>query len=261
MGDHLSNVRQELGKERILVGMVGYPNVGKSSTINVLARDKRVAVSATPGKTRHYQTIKLNEEVTLCDCPGLVFPTFMSSRADLVCNGVLPIDQLKVHDYVAPISLLCQRVSREQLRQCYGLTFPMHKPVDAHSLLAAYGKWRGYWGGHGHANEPKSARYILKDFVNGKLRYCHPPPSLNEDERKDFFNSLKQTQYRPEPEYKELADNVAVQEYLDEVKPQTYSRAQLKGNTKAKARLRRQMKMERPQAQIGKGTLLIKNQP
>jgi ribosome biogenesis GTPase A len=35
--------------------MVGYPNVGKSSTINVLLQDHRVAVSSTPGKTRHFQ--------------------------------------------------------------------------------------------------------------------------------------------------------------------------------------------------------------
>lgn len=37
------------------VGMVGYPNVGKSSTINVLLKKKRLAVSATPGRTKHLQ--------------------------------------------------------------------------------------------------------------------------------------------------------------------------------------------------------------
>ena len=38
-----------------VVGMVGYPNVGKSSTINALYQDKKVSVSATPGKTKHFQ--------------------------------------------------------------------------------------------------------------------------------------------------------------------------------------------------------------
>ena len=37
------------------IGMVGYPNVGKSSTINALYEDKKVSVSATPGKTKHFQ--------------------------------------------------------------------------------------------------------------------------------------------------------------------------------------------------------------
>ncbi|CAG2062599.1 unnamed protein product, partial [Timema podura] len=37
------------------IGLVGYPNVGKSSTINTLLMDKKVSVSATPGKTKHFQ--------------------------------------------------------------------------------------------------------------------------------------------------------------------------------------------------------------
>lgn len=34
---------------------VGYPNVGKSSTINAILMTKKVSVSATPGKTKHFQ--------------------------------------------------------------------------------------------------------------------------------------------------------------------------------------------------------------
>jgi len=34
---------------------VGYPNVGKSSTINTLLEVKKVPVSATPGRTKHFQ--------------------------------------------------------------------------------------------------------------------------------------------------------------------------------------------------------------
>ncbi len=67
----------------------------------VLCGKKRVAVSSTPGKTKHFQTIILNPQTVLCDCPGLVFPTFMASRSNLVINGVLPIDQM--HDYLGPI--------------------------------------------------------------------------------------------------------------------------------------------------------------
>ena len=56
------------------IGMVGYPNVGKSSTINALTGatamrhgSQRVAVASTPGKTKHFQTISLNDDITLCD--------------------------------------------------------------------------------------------------------------------------------------------------------------------------------------------------
>ncbi|KAK6031455.1 hypothetical protein OSTOST_02395, partial [Ostertagia ostertagi] len=52
----LGHVIDAPGCKPVVVGKVGYPNVGKSSTINRIAGDKKVSVSATPGKTRHFQT-------------------------------------------------------------------------------------------------------------------------------------------------------------------------------------------------------------
>lgn len=39
----------------LTVGFLGYPNVGKSSTLNALCGVKKTPVSATPGKTKHFQ--------------------------------------------------------------------------------------------------------------------------------------------------------------------------------------------------------------
>ena len=41
-------------KGLVTIGMVGYPNVGKSSVINVIFGKKRVGVGAMPGKTKHF---------------------------------------------------------------------------------------------------------------------------------------------------------------------------------------------------------------
>ena len=87
---------------------VGYPNVGKSSTINAILQTKKVPVSATPGRTKHFQTLYVDKETLLCDCPGLVMPTFVSTKADMVVSGILPIDQMR--DFVPPISLISFRV-------------------------------------------------------------------------------------------------------------------------------------------------------
>lgn len=178
----------------IVVGMVGYPNVGKSSTTNVLLAhtDKRVAVSATPGKTKHFQTMPMSPTLTLCDCPGLVFPNFSASKADLVVAGVLPIDQLR-GSATAPISLIAARVPAALLSAMYGIRLPAVTEVpvrgedgeptgavvaytSAPELLSAHATARGMMSDHGRPDVQRSARLILKDFVNGRLRYAHPPP-------------------------------------------------------------------------------------
>jgi len=37
------------------------------------------------------------------------------------------------------------------------------------------------FGGNGDANEPRCARILLKDYVDGKLLYCHPPQAEGDD--------------------------------------------------------------------------------
>ena len=69
---------------------------------------QKVRVSETPGKTKHFQTLELTADVTLCDCPGLVMPSLANSKAGMVLQGILPIDQLR--DHVAPITHLLAHV-------------------------------------------------------------------------------------------------------------------------------------------------------
>ncbi len=173
--------------QKLEIGLVGYPNVGKSSTINALIGSKKVSVSATPGKTKHFQTILLTPTITLCDCPGLVFPNFSSTDAELVCNGILPIDQLREH--TGPTELVCQRIPKFFLEAIYGITINTMKSIDtmsgfaqerpnAEQLLSTYARARGFMrSGFGAPDESRAARVILKDYVNGKLLHCAPPPS------------------------------------------------------------------------------------
>lgn len=172
---------------KLCVGLVGYPNVGKSSTINALVGQKKVSVSSTPGKTKNFQTIHLSPEIVLCDCPGLVFPQFATTKAGMVCDGVLPIDQMREH--TAPVELVTRRIPKKVLEGIYGIrisTLPISEGgtgvPTASELLSPYAIARGFaTSGQGNPDESRASRYILKDYVNAKLLYAHPPPGVDAD--------------------------------------------------------------------------------
>ncbi|ODQ48722.1 hypothetical protein PICMEDRAFT_61191 [Pichia membranifaciens NRRL Y-2026] len=201
--------------KRLQIGLVGYPNVGKSSTINALVGSKKVSVSSTPGKTKHFQTILLSDEVILCDCPGLVFPNFAYTNGELVCNGVLPIDQLR--EYTGPCQLVCQRIPKFFIEAVYGITIPVLSETEggtgiptAQELLTAYARARGYMTqGFGSADESRAARYVLKDLVSGKLLYVEPPPhddgsKATESECREFNKELYNISHLPEQRRNQL---------------------------------------------------------
>jgi large subunit GTPase 1 len=118
----------------------------------------------------------------LCDCPGLVFPNFATTKAELVCNGILPIDQLR--EFTGPAGLVAKRIPQAFLEALYGMKI-ITRPLEeggtgtptAEEVLTAYAKARGFTRtGQGQPDESRAARYILKDYVNGKLLFCQPPP-------------------------------------------------------------------------------------
>jgi large subunit GTPase 1 len=160
-----------------------------------------VSVSATPGKTKHFQTIHLSDSIILCDCPGLVFPNFATTKADLVCSGVLPIDQLR--EFTGPVTLVTRRIPQPFLEAVYGIQIRM-RPIEeggtgipsAPELLAAYARHRGFMTqGQGQPDQSRAARFVLKDYVNGKLLYCEPPPGISNG--KEFNRELYDVAHLP----------------------------------------------------------------
>lgn len=128
----------------VTIGLVGYPNVGKSSTINSLMIEKKVSVSATPGKTKHFQTLFLDKDIMLCDCPGLVMPSFVLTKAEMILNGILPIDQMR--DHVPPVNVLCTQLPRHILEEKYGIMIAKppegedpNRPPYSEEFLLSYG--------------------------------------------------------------------------------------------------------------------------
>ncbi|VDO62639.1 unnamed protein product [Haemonchus placei] len=202
------------GSKPVVTGMVGYPNVGKSSTINRIAGSKKVSVSATPGKTRHFQTVHIDEQgellyrmyivvalseirrrypiiiddeivlqLILCDCPGLVMPSFAFGRNEMFLNGILPVDQMR--DHFGPIALLLSRIPVSFFEQTYSVMLPENSEPSALNLLTSIAFMRGFMSASGIPDCSRAARFVIKDLVCGRLRWVAPPPGIDQNE----FNS------------------------------------------------------------------------
>ncbi|XP_047255776.1 GTPase LSG1-2 [Capsicum annuum] len=181
------NLAADVQCRSVMVGFVGYPNVGKSSTINALVGEKRAGVTSTPGKTKHFQTLVISPKLTLCDCPGLVFPSFTSSRYEMIACGVLPIDRITEHREA--VQVVANRVPRKVIEDVYNISLPKPKPYEPQSraptaaeLLRAYCASRGYVASSGLPDETRAARQMLKDYVDGKLPHFEMPPGELDDE-------------------------------------------------------------------------------
>ncbi|KAK2433618.1 GTPase LSG1-2 [Trifolium repens] len=181
------NASVSSSSSHVVVGFVGYPNVGKSSTINALVGQKKTGVTSTPGKTKHFQTLIISERLTLCDCPGLVFPSFSSSRYEMITCGVLPIDRMTEHREC--VQVVANRVPRHVIEEVYKISLPKPKsyesqtrPPLASELLRTYCASRGQSTSSGLPDETRASRQMLKDYIDGKLPHYAMPPDVSDVE-------------------------------------------------------------------------------
>ncbi|XP_060522109.1 guanine nucleotide-binding protein-like 3 homolog [Cylas formicarius] len=160
--------RNKAIKTSITVGIVGLPNVGKSSVINSLKRSRVCNVGATPGVTRAMQVVQLDSKIKLLDSPGIVFASGSDDSAAL--RNAVKISALA--DPVTPANAILQRVSKQQMMELYGIA-DYGSPDEFYSLKATrHGQYRK--GGVPDANA--AARALLEDWNNGKIRYYTLPP-------------------------------------------------------------------------------------
>lgn len=103
-------------KTAITVGVIGYPNVGKSSVINSLKRQRVAGVGAQPGFTKQCQMVKLDKLISLVDSPGVLF------EADSSDPGVMLRNCLKVEEIEDPliaVEAIVARASKTKLLEIY----------------------------------------------------------------------------------------------------------------------------------------------
>ncbi|KAI3990820.1 hypothetical protein MKX01_011728 [Papaver californicum] len=163
-------------KKSITVGIIGLPNVGKSSLINSLKRCRAVSVGATPGLTRSMQEVQLDKNVKLLDCPGVVMLKSEENDASVALQNCKRIEKLE--DPIAPVKEILKLCPAKMLVSLYKL--PNFDSVD--DFLQKVATVRGKLKKGGILDIQAAAKIVLHDWNEGKIKYYTMPPVRNQGE-------------------------------------------------------------------------------
>ncbi|KAI0931779.1 hypothetical protein AcW2_000590 [Taiwanofungus camphoratus] len=183
----------------LTVGLIGQPNVGKSSLLNALFGTHKVKASRTPGKTKHFQTLFWTPEVRLVDCPGLVMPNFVPMETQ-VLSGILPISRVSaiplciyhaaqllplermynlIHPSATAPLVEDKRTWREEMR-------PRQQARQgqvlwtAMDILTAYATKKGWVTAKaGRPDVNRAGNAILRALAEGRIRWAFWPPGTD----------------------------------------------------------------------------------
>ncbi len=148
--------------------IMGIPNVGKSTLINIMTGRTIAKTGNEPAVTKGQQKINLGNGIILFDTPGMLWPKVENENSGyrLAASGAIKDTAMDYDDvgFFAADYLL--KAYPEQLKARYQLEL---LPASELELLEAIGKKRGCLGGGGRVDLVKVSRLLLTDFRAGIL--------------------------------------------------------------------------------------------
>jgi ribosome biogenesis GTPase A len=156
---HRKILEQAKGK-KVTIGVVGYPNTGKSSVINALRGKKSAKTSSQSGYTKGKQLIRISQNIMLLDTPG-VFPYREEDKTKLALINAIDFNKVEDPDLVA-MELIKQKPKMVQ-------AFYDIKENDPEEFLEALAKKLNKIGKGGVFDLKKTAKIILRDWQRGVI--------------------------------------------------------------------------------------------
>lgn len=163
------------------VMIVGIPNVGKSSLINRLAKQKKAKVEDRPGVTLNKQWVKIADDVELLDMPGVLWPKFEDKTVGerLAFTGAVKDDVVDIEALASRLLFVLNDMYKDTLEARYKITTELEE--DGYEILQKVGKARGMLISGGEINTERAAITVLDEFRSGKLgRVTLELPEKNE---------------------------------------------------------------------------------
>ncbi len=159
-------ILKNANKDEITVGVLGYPNTGKSSIINVLKGRKAAPTSPQSGHTRSLQRIRVTSRIMMLDTPGVV-PFEEKDEVKHVLIGSVMHSDVENPDLSA-----C-----EIIKHCNGLDetimlkyYDVSAAPDEYTLLEQIAKKRNIVGRGGVLDIERTARLVIQDWQMGKIK-------------------------------------------------------------------------------------------
>jgi len=153
-------------KADIVVGVLGYPNVGKSSIINALAHKKKVKVSKKAGTTHGIHWVRASNEIKLIDSPGVI-PLKKEDEIRYALIGARSPERLNDPEKVAgALVKLFGKNNTKSFERLYGVEIK----GEVERVLEEVAREKSHLLKKGVLDINRTAMMIVRDWQNGKLR-------------------------------------------------------------------------------------------
>ncbi len=153
--------------DRVQIGVIGYPNTGKSSLINLLIGKASAKIGSEAGFTKGIQKLRLTKDILLLDSPGVI-----SAEEYSMTNEEKIARHVKVggrsHNQIKDPEFALNEImksNQKELETFYKINFK-----NAEDLIEKIGKRKGFLKKGGEVNSDRTARAVLKDWQLGNVK-------------------------------------------------------------------------------------------